>query len=390
KKKWPDSKKQKMVFQCVSGGGQRAALWTVNSLLKADSVLKGTLMQQSFLITGASGGAVGAAYYRELFKRNLINEKKDVMLTNMGKDNLNPVIFSLLVNDLFIKLQTYEYAGRSYKIDRGYSFEQNLNRNLEGVLSKKISEYQEIEENAEIPTLILSPTIANDGRKLYISSQPVSFMGISSEITGGPEQKIRGADFQALFKNQSSGDLSFLSALRMSASFPYITPSVSLPSEPRIEIMDAGISDNFGVLDALKFIHVFKEWIEENTAGVVLLVIRDTKSNSPIEDRPIPSVLDRLTYPIASVYNNLSSMQDINNDIRIEQAKDWLDADLDVVEIAYDSHFNTTEESEVKRASLSWHLTSLEKKNIMNNIDIESNKMALRRLKELLKNSSTP
>lgn len=390
KKKWPDSKKQKMVFQCVSGGGQRAALWTVNSLLKADSILDGTLMEQSFLITGASGGAIGAAYFRELFRQRLLQEKKDVMLSNMGKDNLNPVIFSLLVNDLFVKLQTYEYAGREYKIDRGYSFEQNLNRNLEGVLSKKISEYQEVEEKAEIPTLILSPTIANDGRKLYISSQPVSFMGISSEIVDVPAPKIRGADFQALFKEQSSGDLNFLSALRMSASFPYITPSISLPSEPRIEIMDAGISDNFGVLDALKFLHVFKDWIEENTAGVVLLVIRDTKFNSPIEDRPIPSVLDRLTYPIASVYNNLSSMQDINNDIRIEQAKAWFESELDVVEIAYDSHFNMTSESEVKRASLSWHLTSREKKNIMDNIHIESNKSSLLKLKKLLKNSPTP
>ncbi len=390
KKKWPDPRKQKMVFLCVSGGGQRAALWTVNALSKADSVLDGTLMQQSVLITGASGGAIGAAYYRELFRQGLIQQKKDVMLTNMGKDNLNPVIFSLLVNDLFIKLQSYEYAGRSYKIDRGYSFEQNLNRNLEGVLSGKISDYREAEENAEIPTLILSPTIANDGRKLYISSQPVCYMGISSEVTNDPSRKIRGADFQALFKNQSASDLSFLSALRMSASFPYITPSISLPSEPRIEIMDAGISDNFGVSDALKFIHVFREWIEENTAGIVLVVIRDTKSNSPIEDRPIPSVLDRITYPIASVYNNLSSMQDINNDVRIEKAKDWFKGDFDVVEIAYDSHYNAKTESDIKRASLSWHLTSLEKKNIIENVDIESNRAQLLRLKELLRSSSTP
>ena len=126
------------------------------------------------------------------------------------------------------------------------------------------------------------------------------------------------------------------------------------------------------------------------TAGIVLLVIRDTKSNSPIEDRPIPSVLDRLTYPIASVYNNLSNMQDINNDIRIEKAKDWFKGELDVVEIAYDSHYNATDESDVKRASLSWHLTSLEKKNIIENINIESNKAELKRLKELLKSSSTP
>lgn len=384
KSKWPDSKKQKMVFTCVSGGGQRAALWTVLSLSKADSLLGGTLLDQNFLMTGASGGVIGAAYYREMFRRKLINKKQDEMLVNMGKDNLNPVIFSLLVNDLFVKFQTYEYQGRTYKIDRGYTFEKNLNNNLAGVLSHKIGDYKEAESKSEIPTLIMSPTIANDGRKLYISSQPVAFMGISSEVLNGSSSKVRGADFQTLFKDQSPTELSFLSALRMSASFPYITPSISLPSNPRIEIMDAGISDNFGISDALRFVRVFKDWIAENTDGIVLLVIRDTKSAAPIEDRPIPSIVDRLTYPIASVYNNLATMQDINNDVRIELARDWFDGELDVVEIAYDSFYNTANESEVERASLSWHLTSKEKKNIIDNINIESNRQALQKLKKLL------
>lgn len=384
KKKWPDSKKQKMVFTCVSGGGQRAALWTVLSLSKADSLVGGTLLDQNFLMTGASGGVIGAAYYREIFHQKMIDEKRADMLINIGKDNLNPVIFSLLVNDLFVKFQTYEYQGRTYSIDRGYTFENNLNGNLEGVLSQKIGDYKEPESKSEIPTLIMSPTIANDGRKLYISSQPVSFMGLSSELLNDSNSKIRGADFQALFKNQSPEDLSFLSALRMSASFPYITPSISLPSSPRIEIMDAGISDNFGISDALRFIRVFKDWIAENTDGIVLLVIRDTKSAGPIEDRPIPSIVDRLTYPIASVYNNLATMQDINNDVRIELARDWFEGELDVVEIAYDSFHNSKNESEVERASLSWHLTSREKKNIIENINIESNQAALQKLKKLL------
>ncbi len=382
--KWTDGRKRKMVFLCVSGGGQRAALWTVNSMLKADSVLGGNLMNQSFLITGASGGVIGAAYYREMFRRGLLQNNRDDMLENMGKDNLNPVIFSLLANDLFVKFQTYEFNEREYTVDRGYTFEQNLNTNLGGVLARSIADYKIPEEKAQIPTLIMAPTIANDGRKLYISSQPVSFMGISSDIVNDPYVKVRGADFQALFKDQSAENLSFLAALRMSASFPYITPSVSLPSKPRIEIMDAGISDNFGVSDALLFIHVFQDWMIKNTNGVVLLVIRDTKPNSPIEDRPIPSLLDRLTYPIASVYNNLSNMQDINNDVKLEEAKEWFEGPLDVVEIAYDSFQNTNGESEIERASLSWHLTTREKKNIIENINIKSNKEALLKLKQLL------
>lgn len=388
KAKFDEPEKEKMVFLCVSGGGQRAALWAVNSMLEIDSTLNGNLMNQTFLISGASGGLIGAAYYREEVLRNpqiaLSPEGKDLLI-RMGKDNLNPVIFSLLVNDLFLKMQTHEYAGRTYSVDRGYTFERNLNKNLGNILDKKVADYLPLERSAQTPTLIMSPTIANDGRKLYVSAQPVSFLGISSDVLADSDQKIRGADFQTLFKDNSPEDLSFLSALRMSASFPYITPNISLPTEPRVEIMDAGISDNFGVSDALRFINVFKNWITENTDGVVLLVIRDSKSNSPIESAPTPSVIDRITYPIASVYNNLTNMQDINNDVRMELMKDWLGAELDVVEISYDSFQDRNGEvTDAERASLSWHLTTKEKKNIIDNIKIESNQKEIRRLQNLL------
>lgn len=393
KAKWENPKKQKMVFLCVSGGGQRAALWTVNSLLKADSALNGTLMDQTFLITGASGGVIGAAYYREIQKQNpsiaLTNDSRE-LLTRMGKDNLNPVIFGLLVNDLFFKIRKHEYAGRTYSVDRGFVFEKNLNRNLGYILDKQISDYQEAEALAETPTLIMSPTIANDGRKLYISSQPISYMGVSSSVLDGDESKIRGVDFQALFRDNEPEKLSFLTALRMSASFPYITPNISLPAEPRVEIMDAGISDNFGVSDAIRFVNVFKDWIAKNTGGVVFLVVRDTKSNAPVEKRPNPSVIDRLTYPIASVYNNLTNMQDINNDFRLEQMKLWFDGEVDVVEVAYDSFQNGKQTTEVERASLSWHLTTKEKQHIIDNINIESNRKSIKRLQDLLKSSSAP
>ncbi|MEP0987312.1 patatin-like phospholipase family protein [Ekhidna sp.] len=393
KAKWPDSKKQKMVFLCVSGGGQRAALWTTNSLLKADSALNGKLMDQTFLITGASGGVIGAAFYREMFRRNsriALTENKNDLLIQMGKDNLNPVIFGLLVNDLFFKIRTHEYAGRTYSVDRGYVFEKNLNKNLGNIFDSSIGAYRKLEENSEIPTLIMSPTIANDGRKLYISSQPVSFLGVTSEIVDDKEARVRGVDFQALFRVNEPDELSYLSALRMSASFPYITPNVSLPAEPRVEIMDAGISDNFGISDAIRFVSVFNDWISENTDGVVFLVVRDTKPNSPIEKRPDPSVVDRLTYPIASVYNNLTNMQDINNDARLEQMRSWFKGEMDVVEIAYDSFEKNGTTSDVDRASLSWHLTTKEKQHILQNINIESNKMAIQELQRLLKNSSNP
>lgn len=388
------------IFLCVSGGGQRAALWTVNSLYHADSVV-GRLMDRSVLITGASGGIIGAAYARELFlmtKEGKEVPKIDERLNSIAKDNLNSIIFSLLVNDAFFRVRQLTFEGKTYIKDRGFIFEENLNKNLNRVFPTFLSDYEAPEKEAVIPMMIMSPVIANDGRKLYLSPQKLTYMNISKNVDELEEHKIRGVDFNRLFEGQGAHELSFLSALRMSASFPYITPTISLPSEPKIEIMDAGISDNYGVGDAIQFIQVFKDWFEENTSGITMLIIRDTRKNAPIEPRSNQSIVDRLTFPIASVYNNLANIQDINNDARIESLKDYMQIPIRTVSLEYNTYTNISEQyllsnkelerKELERASLSWHLTTREKKNIIQNIQLENNQKALDRLGSILNRDS--
>ncbi len=392
------SARPKAVFLCVSGGGQRAALWSMTAMAKIDSALNGMLMDHTMLITGASGGMIGTAYYRELYRRRLLGEIEDqnelVYRDNIAKDNLNPIIFSLLVNDLMLRSQSFEYANRRYRKDRGYAFEQQLNLNTGAVLNRPVMSYASEELEAKIPMMILSPTIANDGRRLYISAQPSSYMNLGVDELGD-RYKVSGVDFMSFFEEQQSQELSFLSALRMSASFPYITPNVELPSDPPMQIMDAGIADNFGISDALRFIYTFQDWLEQNTSGVVIISIRDTKKNIEIEPRTTPSILQRLSSPISSVYNNLGNLQDVNNDNKLQFAKEWFDAPLEVVSIEYDTYSNINkndfrterqrlEGRENERASLSWHLTGREKRNVRQNIYREENVRSISRIQQLL------
>ena len=400
KEKFP-SEKPKLVLLCVSGGGQRAALWTVNALQHIDKRLDEPLMEKTFLMTGASGGMIGAAYYREVYRRyrderDTLHYLSNSLTHNMGKDNLNSIIFSLVINDTFFKMRRFTYKGKTYLKDRGYVFESNLNKNLGGILDKSLSFYSPLEHEARLPVMLFSPVVSNDGRKLYISSSPVSFMTVSGDRSNAEEGiKIRGVDFSRLFESQNAEYLNFLSALRMSASFPYITPTVSLPSKPRIEVMDAGIADNFGINDALRFMYVFNDWISEYTSGVVMVVVRDTRKITPIEEKSTPSIIDRFTNPISSVYNNLGNIQDIRNDSQIENASAWMDAPLDVVALEYDTYtlleemqFSTESQKiqrrEIERASLSWHLTAREKRNILENIYTSKNQRALEKLDSLL------
>ena len=93
-------------------------------------------------------------------------------------------------------------------------------------------------------------------------------MNINSyEKNGSIESITSGIDFLQFFKDQKAENLKILTALRMNASFPYVTPNLRLPSEPAIEVMDAGIADNFGISDALIFIYNFKDWISDNTSA---------------------------------------------------------------------------------------------------------------------------
>ena len=87
----------------------------------------------------------------------------------------------------------------------------------------------------------------------------------------------KGIEYARFFKDQNPEKIDFITALRMSATFPYITPYISLPSDPPMQIMDAGLTDNFGSIDAARFISVFKDWIEANTGGVVIIRVRDNE-----------------------------------------------------------------------------------------------------------------
>jgi hypothetical protein len=388
--------KPKMVFLCVSGGGKRAALWALNALQTGDSLTNGRLMNQTIVITGASGGLIGASYFRELKLRETQGERvapyAAVHRDKISTDNLNPLIFSLLANDLFVGFTEFKYSDNAYKKDRAYTFEQQLNQITEGFMDKPIKDYREPEDLGIIPMVILSPTIINDGRKLFIASRPVSFMNydiLNYETYLAP--KLAGVDFQRAFADVGGPNLRFLSALRMSATFPYITPNTTLPTDPPIQIMDAGISDNFGLTDAFRFFHAFSEWIDENTSGVIFVSIRDSPKLPHISPKSGQTIVDDITQPISDVYNNFENFQDINSDLLISMASDRFSGTIDRIDLQYQAEgyvemlqkMDSIRQNNA-RASLSWRLTTREKDGIVDAINSVANQEQLKKLALLL------
>ena len=376
-------RKPKLVLLNTSGGGLRSALWTIRTLQHADSALNGQLFPQIQFISGSSGGMVGAAYLREIYLRSVTDPAYSHLdkahLTTISEDVLNPISFSLATNDIFIRYQSFEYENHFYTKDRAYSFEKKLNENTGHVLDKSIADYAEAEYNATIPMLVLAPTIVNDGRRLLISSQPISYLTENTprlEVSSDP--LVENVEFSRLFEQQGASNLRFSSALRMNATFPYILPMVSLPTDPKIDVMDAGLRDNFGIKNTMQYMYTFRDWIEANTSGVVILQIRDTEKQFEVRNRTFNSLADKLTSPIGSIYGNFLKIQDYSNDQLIQMLSEWYNGHVDVIT------FSLPDDEKEEKVSLSWHLTSFEKKRVIQAVDLPNNQKAMEKLKQVL------
>ena len=373
--------KPKLVIVCVTGGGARSALWSYKVMQVADSICNGELMKHTHLMCGASGGMFGLAYSRELYLRSLSDTSVDIYSKEysdkIAQDVLNPIATSLALNDWFIRFQKFRDGEYIYSKDRGYALEKQFNANTDGIVDKRLGDYGNLEYDATIPMMFFSPNIINDGRSLFISSQPVAHLTFNHPSLLKGQTLQTGVEFRRLFRNQDADNTWFTSVLRMNATFPYISPQVTLPSEPELIIMDAGFRDNYGTSVAFKHLYAIRNWVEKNTSGVVILQIRDNKKLEPLHAEPQRSLFSYIMNPLGHIYSNLFVMQDYNNDDLIIYAQDWFDGDLEVVDLELTR-------PELEDISLSWHLTSKEKLIIQKSAYTEKNQKAMFRLKELL------
>ena len=379
----PNGEKPKMVLYAVSGGGLKSAVWSMQVLRHADSLTNGKFWDQTVLFSGASGGIIGTAYYRELQCRKLqgqnIYPNNLEYVQHISKDLLNSITFTIASNDVFLPWAKFQVGDYTYVKDRGYSFEQQLSENVEDVFKKSVADYRDLEANADIPMMFITPSIVNDGRRLVISPHGVSYMmaapiGITHENT----VEIDAVDFGRLLQAQDSDNLQMLTALRMNATFPYILPNVYLPTSPSIEVMDAGFRDNFGIKTAVRFLHVFKDWIKENTSGVVLLQVRGFDRNKEIAPSDNQGAIESILNPLG-IAGQVISLQNYEHDSSLGLLYDILGEDMvDIVRMTY-----LPEDKDFK-ATISFHLTQREFRDITSSIGRGTNPGELGRLLELI------
>lgn len=368
----------------TSGGGTRSATFTMNVLQRLDELSNGNFMRKVFMINGASGGMIGAAYFRELYAEKLnnnnINLQDHKYVESISKDLLNPIFSSFITRDLASPARYFKVGNYSYVKDRAYAFEEKLNENTQYLLSKSLKDYVIKEAQAQIPMMLFNAVITRDGRQLIIGTQPMTFlMRRIYDSTNLYQPDADAIDFLSLFKNQDPYNLRILTAIRMNATFPYVLPNVWLPSNPIIDVMDAGLRDNLGQETSIRFLQVFKNWIAENTSGVLLIQIRDRPMSEWQTSSTANSILQPLLTPFLTIQKNWFKMQGYfeNNELSY-----WQNV---VGPTLQRFNFEYIPTNKNAQASLSFHLTAAEKADIKAALDNPTNTATFQKLIPFLK-----
>jgi hypothetical protein len=381
---------------------------------------------------------VGAAWWVATLTRAGHDPKRDdrAFTERVARDALTPVAQRLLFAD--IPLAFLPRAGVG---SRGVALERAWSGNMGGALDVPFSRLAGGEAEGWRPSLVFTPMLVEDGRRLIVSNLYLPFLCQSdgpslspdhelppdeSALPGanptrpeatsrkvrrppGRPRKAAGAkgppgrevkryryslsavEFFALFPDD--GRFTLPTAARMSASFPWVSPAVDLPTTPRRRVVDAGYYDNTGVGAAVSWLYRHRDWLLGNTSGVVLIQVRDSAAESRRLYADAAGAgwrwsrgVEWLTGPLVGARSARESLTSFRNDEGLQRLADSFNA-------GGGGRFTTVVFECREEVALSWRLTRAEIDRVERNFEpaadprtgerVEAaNARALRRLAE--------
>jgi hypothetical protein len=313
-----------LVVVAADGGGVRAATWIMSVLTQLEDDFQGRFPEQVRLVSGASGGMLGAAHYVGSLQppasgpvrhRTPADDPLDrqALLKGIAEDSLTPLAKRLVLHDLIPGLA---YLGS----DRGDSIQEAWERSTQGVLLQTVRSLQKGEREGWRPSLVLSPMIVEDGRRLFISNLELD--NLATQAT--PQRDLSRSAIELARMFHDAAALRLGTAVRMSATFPYVMPAIEIPTRPALRTVDAGYYDEHGVNLATLWLLDHAELIRRRVPRVILIEIPDSLASlvksGPCNARRswIMSGLWALTTPVEGILSGRDAVSAYDNDELIE------------------------------------------------------------------------
>lgn len=379
----------------VNGGGIQAAAWGVRVLTGLELVCRESDLPDKLLfsksvrvLSSVSGGSVGAMYFVRAYDTQtgslvadnaLLEEVVDIA----KESSLDDVGWGLVYPDLLRLVFPFLIKTTS---DRGSALEKALARNgagfaLERELTQKevrlsggcegartstfqtwyergLSDfYSEVREGRR-PAMIINATITESGHRLL--------MGTSELKPEDPTQSAPIPDgrvnFSELGQDYQKKDLPLVTAVRLSAAFPFASPAaradINTSREGEPHIVDGGYYDNYGMASLV-------EWLDEALRNapeikrVLVLQIRGAKTTSSA-DKALKKRgwFYQALAPFVTLLNVRTAGQLSHNHLELSLLQQaWQDRGKEIKTVVFE--FDPGENSE--EPPLSWHMTKNQK-----------------------------
>ena len=286
-----------LVLMAASGGGVRSAVFTC-AILEYLRIHRPLLSEQMRLITGASGGMVGAslyaswqAKYEGRYPNGVVPGQIEVnpatgttdpirtpLAWAMGRDAMSRLFSTMLFNDIPAVLRPsakwlpwMKYYDRGRSLERAWTFN-TAPDGLPSPLALPLSSLAVAESQALAPSLIFSPMLVEDARRLFISNLDLEKLCSTEGPTPGVAS-VSAAEFFRIFPEQHE-TFRISTAARLNATFPFFSPAVFLPTNPPRRVVDAGYYDNYGIDVAAEWVYHHADEIREHCSGVLILEVR--------------------------------------------------------------------------------------------------------------------
>ena len=343
-----------LIVVAAAGGGIQASGWTTQVLTGLREGDHGEAFKRALrVISGVSGGAVGAAFYAGTYE-GVWNSEAATLEDARGRSmasSLSAVLWGLVYPDmhrLLLPIPRPLWTG-----DRGFALE----RSIASTATQSAKPGPGLLSLAPLvrdglPVLLLNATLSAD-------ASPVTFTNSRYPDPGVPDAVVRVRSFHDEFQR----DVRLETAARLSATYPIVSPAAK-PEDytGHNSFVDGGYFDNSGL-------YALMAWLTEATARLsssteprelLLLTIESFPETATDSRSAKMSWYPQFTIPLQTLFGVRTSGESARNLYLLPLLKNSLAGKFQLTEV----QFRYVAREGCTNPPLSWHLTDAEKQCI--------------------------
>lgn len=213
-----------VILVAASGGGIHLAGWTAKVLGEL-SRMEG-FARRVRLVSSVSGGSNGSLYWLQSVYEGHVDPEK--VFQAATRSSLDSVAWGLLYADLFRALIPVV----PNNLDRGWALERAWMRDWK--FPEHLSQWRRAVVEGRMPAVLFNTTAVETGEGITFPTTDLDPRPASLDVR------------RTFYEVHPGQDVSAVTAARLSATFPFVTPAARADNGETLHFADGGYFDNFG------------------------------------------------------------------------------------------------------------------------------------------------